>query len=207
MTRPDAIPRAAARVLLVDAAGRVLMLRGHDPARPEHRYWFTIGGGLDDGEAPTEGAARELAEETGLRVAPEDLGAPVFHETTEFPFDGRWYRQEQDFFLLRVDSWEVDFAGHNAIEQATVDAYHWWSVDELRTATEKFYPDELPDLVERLLTVSAAKGGVVRTEPTPARSGGVPARDEGSGRPGGARAPESSLADSAASRGEPETLC
>jgi 8-oxo-dGTP pyrophosphatase MutT (NUDIX family) len=136
----------------VDAAGRVLMLRGHDPARPEHRYWFTIGGGLDPGETVTEGAARELAEETGLRVDPADLGAPVFHETTEFPFDGRWYRQEQDFFLLRVDSWEVDFGGHDPIERATVDAYRWWSVDELRTTDERFYPPQLPELVSRLVS-------------------------------------------------------
>src|SRR5690349_3995880 len=120
-----AIPRRAARVLLLDATGRVLLLRGHDPARPDHRYWFTAGGGLDEGETPAAGAARELFEETGLRIAPDVLGEPVHHEVTEFPFDGRWYRQEQDFYLLRVDSWEVDFAGFNAIERATVDAYRW----------------------------------------------------------------------------------
>ncbi len=46
----ELIPRRAARVLLLDGAGRVLLLRGFDPAMPEHRYWFTVGGGLDDGE-------------------------------------------------------------------------------------------------------------------------------------------------------------
>jgi 8-oxo-dGTP pyrophosphatase MutT (NUDIX family) len=150
MNRPHATPRSAARVLLVDASWRVLMLRGRDPGRPDHRYWFTVGGGLDAGETPVDGAVRELREETGLRVAPEAIGEPVFHEVTEFPFDGRWYRQEQDFFLLRVNSWEVDFAGHNAIERATVDAYRWWSADELRATTERYYPAELPDLLARL---------------------------------------------------------
>src|SRR3569623_709888 len=109
MTRPDAIPRAAARVLSVDAGSRVLLLRGHDPARPDHRYWLTVGGGLDAGASPLAGAVRELAAETGLRGDPATLGTPVFHEVTEFPFDGLWYRQQQDFFLLRVDSWDVDF--------------------------------------------------------------------------------------------------
>jgi 8-oxo-dGTP pyrophosphatase MutT (NUDIX family) len=150
MNRPDPIPRRAARVLLVDAAGRLLMLRGYDPARPDHRYWFTVGGGLDAGETPAQGAARELFEETGLRVPPEAVGAPVFHEVTEFPFDGRWYRQEQDFFLLRVDAWEVDFAGHDAIERASVDGYRWWSAEELRATDERYYPADLPDLLARL---------------------------------------------------------
>lgn len=151
MTRPDAIPRRAARVLLVDAAQRVLLLHGCDPARPDHRFWLTVGGGLDPGEAPVQGAVRELYEETGLRVAPEAAGEPVFHNVTEFPFDGRWYRQEQDFFLVRVDAWEVDFGGHNEVERASVDGFRWWSVDELRATDEPFYPPELPDLIDRLL--------------------------------------------------------
>jgi len=61
-----------------------------------------------------------------------------------------WYRQEQEFFVVRVDSWQVDFAGHNAIERASVDAYGWWSVDELRATGERFYPAELPELLTRL---------------------------------------------------------
>jgi 8-oxo-dGTP pyrophosphatase MutT (NUDIX family) len=150
MNRPDATPRRAARVLLVDAAWRVLMLRGHDPARPHHRYWFTVGGGLNAGETPAEGAVRELREETGLRVDLDAVGEPVFHDVTEFPFDGRWYRQEQEFFLVRVDSWEVDFAGHDEIERATVDAHRWWSVEELRATDERYYPPGLPDLLTAL---------------------------------------------------------
>ncbi|MDT4989246.1 MAG: hypothetical protein QOI74_3340, partial [Micromonosporaceae bacterium] len=76
MSRSEARSRRAARVLLLDAAGRLLMLRGHDPARPDHRYWFTVGGGIDDGETPVGAAVRELFEETGLRIAPDALGEP-----------------------------------------------------------------------------------------------------------------------------------
>src|SRR5580692_9398562 len=140
------IARQAARVLLVDARGRVLMLRGGDPARPELRDWFTIGGGLEDGESDREGAVRELFEESGLRAAPADLIGPVHHEVTEFPFDGKWYRQDQVFFVLRVAEWTVDTSGFEPIEVATVDAHRWWSVDELRATEEKWYPPELADL-------------------------------------------------------------
>ncbi|WP_330468473.1 NUDIX hydrolase [Micromonospora zamorensis] len=143
-------PRRAARVLLVDAAGRVLLFEGFDPARPGHRYWFTPGGGLDPAESPAAGAARELAEETGLRLDPAELGEPVWCDTTEFTFDGTWYRQEQDFFLFRVQSWQVDTTGFNDVEQRSIADHRWWLPAELAVSGERFYPPELPVLLTRL---------------------------------------------------------
>ncbi|MGI5144846.1 NUDIX hydrolase [Plantactinospora sp. CA-294935] len=144
-------PRQAARVLLVDADGRVLLFHGWDPARPVHRYWFTPGGGLDPDETPAVGAARELAEETGLRLRPAEFGEPVRREIAEFSFGGQWYRQEQHFFLVRVAAWAVDTAGFDAVEQETIDTHRWWSIDELDRTTERFYPTDLPELLRRAL--------------------------------------------------------
>jgi 8-oxo-dGTP pyrophosphatase MutT (NUDIX family) len=158
-------PRRAARVLLVDAAGRVLLFAGTDPARPDHRYWFTPGGGLEPGETPATGAARELAEETGLRLPPEELGEPVWRETIEFPFDGVRYRQEQEFFLVRVPSWEVDTAGFDEIERASVHGHRWWPVDALTATTERYYPVDLPALVARVLAAAGAGQAVGATGP------------------------------------------
>jgi hypothetical protein len=42
--------RQAGRVLVIDPAGRVLLLEGFDPAQPDRQYWVTIGGGLEAGE-------------------------------------------------------------------------------------------------------------------------------------------------------------
>jgi 8-oxo-dGTP pyrophosphatase MutT (NUDIX family) len=145
------IDRRAARVLLINAAERTLLLRGGDPARPEQRWWFTPGGGLDEGETPAQGAARELREETGLRVDPAELGAPVHHETTEFSYDSRQYRQTQDFFLLRVDQWQVDTAGFDADEQRTITANRWWSAAEIDASTEQIFPIGLADLLRRVV--------------------------------------------------------
>lgn len=144
------IDRVGARVLLLDAGNRVLLLRGHDPATPELKYWFTIGGGVDEGEDVRSAAARELFEETGLQVAPDTLLGPVHHDIAEFPFGGNWYRQEQDWFWLRVPAWTVDTAGFEPIELVTVDAWRWWSAEDLRTTSEVWYPPELPDLLDQL---------------------------------------------------------
>ncbi|MEH1129096.1 NUDIX hydrolase [Micromonospora sp. CPCC 206061] len=155
----DFTPRRAARVLLVDEAGRVLMFRGFDPARPHHRYWFTPGGGLAAEEPSAVGAARELAEETGLRVPLEHLGEPVWSEVTEYPFDGVWYRQRQEFFLVRVPHWEVDTTGFDEVEQGSIDGHRWWGMADLEATTEVVYPDDLAALLRRVLAHS--DGGAV----------------------------------------------
>ena len=146
--------RRAARVVLVDGSDRTLLLRGGDPARPGLRWWFTPGGGLDDGETPAEGAARELFEETGLRVDPADLGEPVWHQVTHFSYDNRQYRQEQEFYVVRVPEWQIDTTGFDIEEQRTIDDHRWWSVAELEATAETVYPEELADLLRRLTRVA-----------------------------------------------------
>jgi 8-oxo-dGTP pyrophosphatase MutT (NUDIX family) len=147
----DVVERRAARVLLVDALQRVLLFHGCDPADASAGdWWFTPGGGLDPGETPAEGAARELAEETGLRVRPDDLGPSVHDRVAVFRFAGGSYRQTEDYFVLRVDAHEVDTAGFSELEVRAVLGHRWWSPEELRTTAERVYPVELPDLLGRV---------------------------------------------------------
>ncbi|HET8681756.1 MAG TPA: NUDIX domain-containing protein, partial [Micromonosporaceae bacterium] len=136
-----------------------------DPARPDHRYWFTVGGGLADGEPVAAGAARELREETGLELSPAALGEPVWREVTSFPFDGVWYRQEQDYFLVRVDRWEVVTHGFDDVERASIDDHRWWSIADLTATTERYYPPDLPDLLGRLLDAGHPAPSAVRAAP------------------------------------------
>lgn len=144
------LDRRAARVVLVDRADRTLLLRGGDPARPGLRWWFTPGGGLNEGETSAEGAARELYEETGLRVDPSDLGEPVWHQVTRFSYDHRDYRQDQDFYLVRVPEWQIDTTGFDIEEQRTIDDHRWWTAAELETTAETIYPQNLAELLRRI---------------------------------------------------------
>ena len=74
-------------------------------------------------------------------MSPAELGDPVWHEVTDFPFDGRWYRQEQDFYVVRVDSWEVSIDGLRRESSArSIDGHRWWSLAELTTTDETVLP-------------------------------------------------------------------
>ena len=60
-------------VVLVDRRGWVLLQERdeHAPIAPEQ--WGYSGGHLEDGETYLEGALRELEEETGVRLGPEEV--------------------------------------------------------------------------------------------------------------------------------------
>lgn len=155
MSEPDVIGRRAGRVLVIDGAGRLLLLSGFDPADSAPPYWFTVGGGARPGESLAQAAARELGEETGIIASADDLGEPIWHDVAEFGFDGRRFRQEQDFFLLKVGKTgldgggvpEVSTAGADNEEAAIVLGHRWWTLAELESTKEQFYPAELPNLL------------------------------------------------------------
>ena len=73
MPEPALVRTDFVQVTLVDPRGRVLMQERdeHAPVWPE--MWCFPGGGVDDGESPVDAAVRELAEETGVLLAAEDL--------------------------------------------------------------------------------------------------------------------------------------
>ncbi|WP_433334295.1 NUDIX hydrolase [Spirillospora sp. CA-294931] len=141
--------RRSARVLLVDGAGRLLLFRF--PGLNGGHIWLTPGGGVDEGEPLHAAAARELREETGLAVTPDQLGPRV--AVTSGYADLGWARGvfRDDFFLHRTGAHEVDLGGLEAHERDMITAHRWWSLDELHSTGETVYPFGLAPLLARLL--------------------------------------------------------
>jgi 8-oxo-dGTP pyrophosphatase MutT (NUDIX family) len=142
------IRRNTARVLPVDREGRVLLLHGWDPLRPDDPFWFTIGGAAEPGESLPVAAARELREEVGIAVDPDRLGEPIEAAAITFSFGGVRFEQDQTFFAVAVDGAAVvSFAAQDAVELATIDKHGWLRPEDLEDGAERPADPEIPRLM------------------------------------------------------------
>ena len=146
----EPVPRESARAIVVDAAGRVLLLRFENPATRE-AWWATPGGGLLEGETDGEALRRELAEEIGLHDP--EVGPVVWTREHVLPWNGRLVRQRERVHLVRVESHEVapeiDLAAEN------VHGDRWWTLAELDATAERVAP---PGLAAHVRAVLAGGG-------------------------------------------------
>lgn len=152
----DPRPRPAARAIVLDADGRVLLLRTSATPDGARYYWMTPGGALREGESPRDGAARELREETGIDCA---IGPEVWLRafTWRFPGNDRqpptWFATTEHFFLARAEGprpaiRRTDVGGG---EMVYLGEARWWSLDELRATEEPLSPLALVDLLAPLV--------------------------------------------------------
>jgi 8-oxo-dGTP pyrophosphatase MutT (NUDIX family) len=142
--------REAARVLLLDPSGRVLLLQGLDPDDPHPRtWWFTPGGGLEGDESPPAAARREVLEETGAVLA--ELEGPVWERTSTFDFGGTRYHQHELYFVARVEPFVVSSDARTDLEVRALTDVRWWTLAELEATAETVYPENLTDLLRAAL--------------------------------------------------------
>ncbi|MFC0464218.1 NUDIX hydrolase [Kineococcus gynurae] len=149
---PDGLrTRDASRVVVLDDAGRVLLVRGGDPTRPGEQWWFTVGGGREAGEDGRRAARRELREEAGIDAAEDAFEGPVWRRVADFPFFGQPCRQSEEFYVLRLDSTvTLSRDGWTAMESDVLTDLRWWDPADLAASGDTYYPTTLPALLAEL---------------------------------------------------------
>lgn len=145
MSRPQI--RIAARAVVLDPEGRILLVRFEFPHRS---FWSTPGGGVGPGETHEQAIARELHEETGL--VEYELGPCIWHGERLFRVAlGRYDGQNDRFFLIRVPAFEPQpLLTVEQLRAEYVTDVRWWTQDELSASREDFEPAQLPRLVAAL---------------------------------------------------------
>lgn len=145
--------RETARIILKNPLGDVFLLNTHfDPEVQLPPRWITPGGGIDEGETLIEAAIRELREETGLVVSPEDLGAEIWRTEGKWLWgDGQNHHTYVDyFFLLNVDDFELDNSLWTTDEVRDVLEYRWWNINELANSGQLVGPHKLIEFLQQI---------------------------------------------------------
>lgn len=146
-----AVRRFAARVLVINPAGRVLLFHWANRARGTvvkdgvrtvaargTSWWATPGGGLEPGERSVDAARRELMEECGIAAA--DIEGPLWRSDHFFRSGGDLIHQFETFFATRVEIDDINIEGLDPVEADLILGHRWWSPEELETTAERVFP-------------------------------------------------------------------
>lgn len=135
--------RRAARLIVLDPLGRVLMFRYDVPGRPP--FWVTAGGECEPGESFADAARRELLEEAGIIAEP---GPEIAQMAPQFvTVEGEPVQADERFFVVHVAEARIDTSCHTALEQQLMTQHRWFTLEELADWSEAVFPVDLADMI------------------------------------------------------------
>lgn len=151
MTAADLPLRQAVRALMIDPSDRVLLVKldldrvGWIPG------WILPGGGIEGTEDHAAALRRELLEETGLAepyIGPLVCRRRVFGPTIAPGYGG----QEESIYLVPCHDFELTPAlTESELRAEGIVDMQWFTVADVRDTSDRVFPAELPELIERVL--------------------------------------------------------
>ena len=144
------IERDVVRAVVLDAEQCVLLFHTRDPTYPELGTWWELpGGGLDPGETYREAIVRELAEETGIAIGPDQVGTPNWRRRSTFRYRGERRVNNEVIVAVRLPAVApaVDGTARVGFEAEDYYDFRWLPVSEVVASRDRFYPGRLPELL------------------------------------------------------------
>jgi 8-oxo-dGTP pyrophosphatase MutT (NUDIX family) len=167
MTRlpADQLPiwhRFCVRLVVTDVDGAVLLLATRDATYPELGTWWELpGGGVEPGERLVDTAIRELREETGLRVTPEQVDVPLWSRVATFRQHGTRHVQAEEVMRVRLMQRQPELDPSMREENEVEDyfGHRWWRPEDIIRSEQRTYPGRLAEFLPHVL-----QGRVVRED-------------------------------------------
>jgi 8-oxo-dGTP pyrophosphatase MutT (NUDIX family) len=138
--------RHVSRLVVLDPLSRILLF---ETKLPYTQVWMTPGGGLKPGESHIDAARRELWEEVGVRDC--EIGPCVWTVEFRFQHPSGLIHQRERYFVVRLDSDDVDDANRETLERSEILQHRWWSCGEVERARADFRPHELGRLLSPIV--------------------------------------------------------
>lgn len=149
--------RKSVKILLINEKNELLLMCADDPmvtssdGKYHGRFWFTVGGQIEEGENLEQAAIRELHEETGLKEEEVALGPVVWYGEFDLFLQGKLNHLHQTFLVGKTKKEEVSLSNLDEWETTAVKKLAWFSLEQIKTSKDVIYPvvlkDYLPDIL------------------------------------------------------------
>lgn len=149
------LTRKSSRAIVLNKQNQIFLFRyTFDFFAEQESIWITPGGGLDDGESFEEALKRELFEELGIELT--EPASFVFYRNPRYELkNGETVQSEERFYLVCLDETEFSYTNWTESENKRMTAGKWWSAEEIKATGEKFFSEDILEILERI-----SKGGL-----------------------------------------------
>jgi 8-oxo-dGTP pyrophosphatase MutT (NUDIX family) len=150
--------RNSVKIILINDKDELLLMCADDPkttsAKGEYhgKFWFLVGGEIENGETIQEAAIRELHEETGITKNEVEFGPIVWFGEFDLVLNGILTHLKQTFIVARTKKKKVFLTKLNKWEKKAVKKLAWFSFEKIKNSDEIIYPVLLPRYLTKIIS-------------------------------------------------------